>query len=48
LVEESVPEDAGAVNDAVDPAIAAGHLAQGNTNGLGVGYITGQVGSFDP
>jgi len=41
LVEEMVPEHACAVNDAVDPAMAAGHLAQGNTNRLGVGYIAG-------
>jgi hypothetical protein len=47
LVEESVPEDAGAVNDAVDPAIAAGHLSQGDTNRLGVGYIAGQVHGLD-
>ena len=47
LVEETVPEDSGAVNDAVDPAIAAGHLAQGDTDRLGVGYIAGQVRGLD-
>jgi len=43
-VEESVPEDTGAVDDAVDPAITAGHLAQGATERLGVG--TSQAGTW--
>src|SRR3990170_1056002 len=32
---------------AADPAIAAGHLAQGDPNRLGVGYIAGQVHGLD-
>ena len=48
LAEKTVPEDSSPVNNAVDFAIAAGHLAQDRPDRLGVGDIAGMVRGLDP
>ena len=48
LAEKTVPEDSSPVNNAVDFAVTAGHLAQDHSDRLGVGDIAGMVRGLDP